>query len=82
MKEYNNHGELRDTAVRGPIVTLMFSRPTSDRDFTNLINVDMLCVDEDQAILVERKHRLMWRLPLVDRTAEEATMEALEDLLG
>ena len=52
---YNNYGELVNTSVSGSNVILMFSRPTSG--VMDTIMVEMLCVDETQAIAVERKHR-------------------------
>ena len=75
---YNNYGELVNTSVSGSNVILMFSRPTSG--VMDTIMVEMLCVDETQAIVVERKHREAWGLPLVDRatTLEKLDLEEMQ----
>ena len=78
-KQYNNYGELVNTSVSGCNVVLMFSRPTGG--VTDTIMVEMLCVDDTQAIAVERKHREAWGLPLVDR-ATTLEMLDLEEMQG
>ena len=77
-KQYNNYGELVNTSVSGSNVVLMFSRPTSG--VMDTIMVEMLCVDETQAIAVERKHREAWGLPLADRatTLEKLDLEEMQ----
>ena len=77
-KQYNNYGELVNTSVSGSNVVLMFSRPTSG--VMDTIMVEMLCVDETQAIAVERKHREAWSLPLADRatTLEKLDLEEMQ----
>ena len=76
--KYNNYGELVNTSVSGSNVILMFSRPTSG--VMDTIMVEMLCVDDTQAIVVERKHREAWGLPLVDRatTLEKLDLEEMQ----
>jgi len=82
MKTYNNYGELVNTMVSGPVVTLMFASPTGGVYETR--SVDMLCVDNTQAMEIEKRHREAWGIDMVDRAtdAERQDLEAMQGVLA
>jgi len=82
MKTYNNYGELVNTMVNSATVTLVFAVPTGGVYETR--KVDMLCVDDTQAIEVEKRHREAWGIDMVDRAtdAERQDLEAMQGVLA
>lgn len=54
-------GDLVATTIAGNIVSLWFSSPTGDSSDSQIL--DLVCLNNEQAEMVAKRHREVWGLP-------------------